>query len=235
VADALAQPLVVSHRGSTSEFPENTLAAFDWAQRVGADLIEADLRVSRDGHIVIMHDRWVDRTTNGRGRVHRLSLDDLRALDAGSGQSVPTLHETLTFVRSTDLRLLLDVKDDRRIAPEALVSIIAASGMDDRVVVGSRSPRMIGAIEQLKPELRTLAFIRSRSALERFVQLDVDVVRIWAGWTVSDPSLVETVRASGVEVWVNSGRWRGSRLQSLAVPGVGGLITDYPEEARLLW
>jgi glycerophosphoryl diester phosphodiesterase len=76
--------VVVAHRGMVSGFPENTLAAFHQAMELGFTAIEIDLRATADGHIVVMHDDTVDRTTSGHGKVSELTLADIRSLDAGS-------------------------------------------------------------------------------------------------------------------------------------------------------
>ena len=97
---SLEYPLVVAHRGGSSLAPENTLAAFHKALGVGADGIELDVRLTRDGHAAVIHDRWLDRTTTGKGLVGACTLEELKRLDAGSwfgsrfkGERVPTLPE----------------------------------------------------------------------------------------------------------------------------------------------
>ena len=86
----------IAHRGGiVSGVPENTLAAFREAINQGADAIEIDLRGTKDGEIVIIHDKTVDRTTNGRGRVIDQTLVELKMLDAGHGERIPTYEEVL--------------------------------------------------------------------------------------------------------------------------------------------
>jgi len=86
-------PLIIGHRGASAFAPENTVAAFGLAAEQGAHGVELDVRLSADGNVVVMHDATVERTTNGAGRVSRLSSAQLRALDAGMGQPVPTLDD----------------------------------------------------------------------------------------------------------------------------------------------
>ena len=86
---------IVAHRGARYAAPENTIAAYDAAAAVGADYIELDVRRTRDGQLVIMHDSTVDRTTNGHGSVAELTFEEIRKLGAGQGQVVPTLAEAL--------------------------------------------------------------------------------------------------------------------------------------------
>jgi glycerophosphoryl diester phosphodiesterase len=90
-----AFPAVVAHRGTPASRPENTLASFEEAVRIGARVVEFDVRLARDGEPVVMHDPTVDRTTDGSGAVHELGLAEIRALDAGDGERVPLLAEVL--------------------------------------------------------------------------------------------------------------------------------------------
>jgi glycerophosphoryl diester phosphodiesterase len=102
---SLPQPVVFAHRGACAHAPENTLAAFELALAQGADAIELDVKLSADGHVVVIHDTTVDRTTNGKGRVKDLSLAELKALDAGrsfsekyKSEPIPTLDEVFEAV-----------------------------------------------------------------------------------------------------------------------------------------
>ena len=102
--------LVIAHRGASGNAPENTLAAFKKAVALGATFIETDLQLSRDAHFVAIHDDTVNRTTNGQGAVHDMTLTELRRLDAGSwfgsefaGERIPTLEEILEFSKKNDV------------------------------------------------------------------------------------------------------------------------------------
>jgi glycerophosphoryl diester phosphodiesterase len=103
--EALPQPIVFAHRGASAYAPENTLAAFELALAHSADAIELDVKLSADGHAVVIHDATVERTTGAHGRVKDLSLAQLRALDAGSfmaapfhGEKIPMLEEVFEAV-----------------------------------------------------------------------------------------------------------------------------------------
>src|SRR5512135_2857797 len=109
-----SQPLVIAHRGSSAYAPENTLAAFRLAAEQEADAIELDVDLTRDGHVIVMHDATVDRTTDGHGRVADLTLDEIRRIDAGAwkgaafnGERVPLLEEVFEAVGQ---RMLINVE-----------------------------------------------------------------------------------------------------------------------------
>ncbi|MCS7313960.1 MAG: glycerophosphodiester phosphodiesterase family protein [Bryobacterales bacterium] len=131
-------PLVVAHRGASRYAPENTLAAFRKAIELGADLIEFDVRETKDGHLVIMHDDTVDRTTDGEGRVSDLTLEQIKKLDAGSwfgpqfkGERVPTLEEALGTIKGGAMP---DV-DFKAGTPEKLVAAVARHGLLGKVTL----------------------------------------------------------------------------------------------------
>ena len=99
-----APPLVIAHRGDSAHRPENTLASFAGALEVGAELVELDVQLTADGHVIVLHDPTLDRTTTGRGDVRRMTLAEVRAVSAGypdrfgsayAGERVPTLGEAL--------------------------------------------------------------------------------------------------------------------------------------------
>ncbi|PYU46700.1 MAG: hypothetical protein DMG53_11330 [Acidobacteria bacterium] len=107
--------LVIAHRGASGNAPENTMAAFKKAVALGANFIETDLQLSRDARLVAIHDATVNRTTNGQGTVHDMTLTELRRLDAGSwfgsefaGERIPTLEEILEFSKKNDVVFYLE-------------------------------------------------------------------------------------------------------------------------------
>lgn len=109
--------MIIAHRGSKGTRPENTLAAFREAVRVGTDGIELDVHLSKDGHLMVIHDETVDRTTNGHGEVQNLTLAELKVLDAGSWftkypikQEIPTLKEVLTCLTENEFTGLLNIE-----------------------------------------------------------------------------------------------------------------------------
>jgi glycerophosphoryl diester phosphodiesterase len=152
--------LVIGHRGAAARFPENTFAAFDYAVGLGVDAIEFDIRLSRDGVVVVHHDPTVDRTTGGSGTIAKQSAADLAALDAGArftpdggrtrpfagkGIGVPTLEGLIQRYPSTPLLIEIKVAEA---APEAL-RLFRRHGCEDRVLVDSMD------VAALRPFRRT--------------------------------------------------------------------------------
>jgi glycerophosphoryl diester phosphodiesterase len=101
--------LVIAHRGASAVEPENTLRAFTRSMEMGAQMIELDLHRTHDGQVVVIHDDDLRHTTNARGRVSQLTFDKIRQADAGKGERVPTLQETLELTRGR-VQLYLEIK-----------------------------------------------------------------------------------------------------------------------------
>jgi glycerophosphoryl diester phosphodiesterase len=228
--------VVVAHRGLSAGFPENTLAAFRNAIAGGVDAIELDLRRTADNEIVVLHDETVDRTTDGRGPLSRLTLQEVRALDAGrhagdrfTGERIPTYQEVLELTRASGVELLLDIKESDRASHEYIVSLTSRHEATGRVIVGARSVDDLRAFRALRPGIRALGFIPEAGSIEAFDAAGVDLIRLWPQWIDADPGLVERVHALGRPVWVTAGTLPQDELQILIRRGVDGILTDLPE------
>lgn len=107
--------LVFAHRGASGHEPENTILAIAQALAMKVDAIEVDVHLSGE-QLIVIHDRWLHKTTNGKGKVSDLNFDELRALDAGKGQRIPTLEEILIEVHGQCL-INIELKADRTVIP----------------------------------------------------------------------------------------------------------------------
>ncbi|MBN1137918.1 MAG: glycerophosphodiester phosphodiesterase [Anaerolineae bacterium] len=160
----LDRPLNFAHRGASHEAPANTLAAFLLAVDLDADGIELDVHLSRDGHLVVIHDFDVSATTDGHGLVRAKTLAELKELDAGSwfdpvfaGQRIPTLQEVIDAVGH---RLLLNIElkvkgwGDGGLA-EKVVRIVEQNGLVDRVILSSFNPLAVWRVRRRSPQIAT--------------------------------------------------------------------------------
>lgn len=226
------RPAIVAHRGGMdSGLPENTLPAFRRAAAAGVHAIELDLRATRDGEVVVLHDATVDRTTNGRGFVHALSSDALRRLEAGDGIPVPRLQDVLAEAATLDVEWLLDLKPAPRLDLEAVVEQVAAHHQLDRTIFGVRSLDDRNRLARAQPGLRLLAFARRPQQIDDFLAAGVEIVRLWPRWLDRDPELVERIHAAGAQVWVTAGDAPLDELRLLVARQVDGVLTDLPETA----
>jgi glycerophosphoryl diester phosphodiesterase len=126
--------LRIGHRGAAGHAPENTLAAIRKGIALGVDFVEIDVRRTADGVLVVLHDGTVNRTTNGKGRVDRLSLQEVKKFNAGSGEHIPTLDEVLRVARG-EAGLMLELKV-KGVAPQT-VEVVREAGFRDPVIYAS--------------------------------------------------------------------------------------------------
>jgi len=156
----MARTLVCAHRGVSAYFPENTLVAIEEAVKVGAPMTEIDVRRTADGHIVLMHDETIDRTTSGSGAVSALTLEDICCFDAGAwkgeqfvGETVPTLADVLDLCRDNGMFLCIEIKQ-YDLAPD-VATLIEGAGMVNGTVVISFDFDCVCQVRRANPRITT--------------------------------------------------------------------------------
>jgi glycerophosphoryl diester phosphodiesterase len=228
--------LVIAHRGASGYAPENTLAAFRRAIAMGATFIETDLQLSRDARFVAIHDATVNRTTNAQGKVHDLTLADLRKLDAGSwfgsefaGERIPTLEEILEFAKKHDVVFYLELKPGGSWGGEhALISALRESGEIARTVVISFDPEILISVRNIEPTLMTGFLFDGKISdpLEKTIEIGARQIAV-RGDLVS-PRLLKEARARDLQLvcWTVN---HPGHMRLLAEAGVDGIMSDYPD------
>jgi glycerophosphoryl diester phosphodiesterase len=243
------RPLVFAHRGGAALAPENTLAAFDRGLALGADGLELDVRLSRDGVAVVHHDATLERTTNLRGPVAEFTADELSRADAGyhfehsgehrfrsGGHGIPRLQEVLERYRDT--RIIIEMKDDRVAMAHAVLDVLRATHAFDRVCLASFRLRVLRAARTAHTGVAT-------SAAQEEVRWAL--YRSWIGWPVKRASylgyqvpeldgrtrvvsrrFVDVSHRAGlsVQVWTVDSETDAHRLLDW---GVDALITNRPD------
>ncbi len=242
----LESPVVIAHRGDKAHAPENTLAAFQAAARKGAEAIEFDVKLTADGQVVVMHDASVDRTTDGSGKVARLPLAALRALDAGSwfsnrfaGERIPTLEEVFETVGK---RLHMNVELTNYSTPlDDLVAKVSRCvgrfGLEGRVLFSSFYARNLRQARRLLPKVPCAllawgGWLGWPGRAYRFRAGTYEGLHPFVG-DVS-PGLARRVHSAGkrLRVWTVNAEDDLKRMMGL---GVDGVFTDDPGLAlRLL-
>lgn len=241
------RPLVIAHRGASSSLPEHTLGAYERAIELGADGLECDIRLTRDGHLVCVHDRTIDRTSTGSGSVSSLRLTDLERYDFGSwrgGQPAPvlTLRTLLDLVEGTDrsLRLLIETKHPTRFGgrvERALVELLThygwtgGRGRRSPVTVMSFARSALRRVHALAPVLPTVFLMDSAPGQRRIGLLpsSIPIAGPGIGLLRSDPGYVERAHVLGNQVYV----WTVDEPADLTTAlqlGVDAVITNRPGE-----
>lgn len=232
--------LVQAHRGYSEVYPENTLRAIDEAFAVGADRVETDLSLTADGVVVLMHDRTVDRTTDGSGRVASFTLEELRELDAGrwkherfAGEGVPTLEEALRLAEGRG-ELNLEIKSNGRTllqildVVEAALAVVEEHDARERVVFSSFDHRALDAVRERDPQQRVLIIDWSEggggSGME--IALNNDYYGAALDARFATPERLARAEAGGL--FVHVGASPGPALTEFVENGVDGFSANDP-------
>lgn len=231
--------LAIAHRGASGYAPENTMAAFRKAVAMGAAFIETDLQLSRDSHFVAIHDATVNRTTNGQGAVHDLTLAELRRLDAGlwfgsefAGEKIPTVEEILEFAKRHDVVFYLELKPSGSWGGEhALTSALRESGEIARTVVISFDPAILFSVRKLEPTLMTGLLYEGQIDNPLDKALEIGARQLAVRGDLVTPRLLKEARSRDLQVvcWTVN---HPAHMRLLAEAGVDGIFSDYPD--RLL-
>ncbi len=220
----------IAHRGGIAPgYAENTLAACRRAISYGVDVIEIDLRGTRDGQVVILHDETLDRTTDGTGKVTDYTLGELKQLNAGRGESIPSYAEVLELVAGTGVKLLLDIKVSEVLDKGKVVRLTERHDAVLDVIVGVRTLGDLRQFRRLNPNIRTLGFIRRPEDIDDFVAAGIDIIRLWPEWIRADQEIVGKVQGLGKPVWTTAGDAPREALEELIRSGVNGILSDLPE------
>lgn len=221
----------IAHRGGPIHAPENTLSAFRTAIQQGVDWLEFDVQMTKDDELVVIHDESVDRTTNGMGEVRNLTLDQIRALDAGSGEQVPTFEEVVRLAKMNGVKILPETKS-AHLYPgieTKLMQELEELDYVDKTVVQSFEPASLDTLHRLNPDLNFCALyglwqfdISNPPADSQFVCPMAEMVLIF-------PSMIQQAHREGRQVFVWFGVMEHPLMfRAMRFFGADGLMSDDP-------
>lgn len=199
------QPFIFGHRGAMAYEPENTLRSFKKAIDLGVDGIELDVKRCKSGEIVVIHDEKVDRTTNGIGYVRDLTLSQLKKLDAGKSQTIPTLEEVIDFIKKINhnrkqIKLIIELKEKGM--EEDVVNIVEKNNFTNKVIVISFYHKLVENIKKTNKKIKTgILFVENPVSISNLVQfLSIDY--IFPNFNYVDEDLVENAHKNKIKVFV---------------------------------
>lgn len=235
--------LIFAHRGAAGTYPENTMISFEAAEAFGADGIELDVQLTKDGKVVVIHDETVNRTTNGKGAVRNYLYEDLCKLDASYKFSekvgfckIPLLEEVLEWLGKTQLLLNIELKNDKipyRGLEEEVITLVRKFSLEDRVIFSSFNHYSMKRCHMMAPDIQTAILYREGlhspwAYAKRWVLLQC--IRIIV---IFQDAIAELTMESGVEVrpyTINE----ETLMRKYFDMNISAIITDYPETARTL-
>ena len=219
---------IIGHRGARGIEPENTIRSFKKALELGVDYIECDVHLTKDSQIVLMHDHTVDRTTNGTGLVNSFTYDEIRKLDAGKGEKIPTLQELLDLAKGK-VKLHIELKDEN--ATEKTVRLVEKNGMVDQVYLTCGNTETLKEVKKLNPSISMEHIFGEPPADATERALSVGAKRVSCHISHLTKEFVQKAHENGIQVIA----WPPNTVEEAkkAVEcGVDLICTDRPDIVR---
>lgn len=237
--------LIFAHRGASGEAPENTISAFSKALEQGAEAIELDIHLTRDGELVVCHDHTINRTSNGKGFICNYTLNEMRQYDFGSwfsseyiGEQIPTLEEVLQLLQGTTVTLNIEIKNGLVVydgIEEKLLSLLNQYRFLDQAIVSSFDHQCLNRIHTMKNAIRT-SYILSQNLVNVMGYFEYNQLQpysIQPNYYIVTQELISEAHERSIKVFpytINDIKL-GEKIQKLAVDGI---ITDFPNFFRQL-
>lgn len=234
--------IILAHRGASAYAPENTLAAFELGRQMGAGGIELDVQLTKDGKLVVIHDHTIDRTSNGKGRIADMTLEELRMYDfsysfkdkyGAEGSRIPELKDIMQYAMEHDLFINIETKDYANPYGEVnrlTAELVRASGYGEQTLISSINHNAMAMLKREYPEIETaIAFLESFYRLEEYAEsCRVDVLHPY--YLGVNESFMEQANRNGwgVNPWTVDDEAEMKRLQKL---GVTRIMTNRPDVA----
>lgn len=235
--------VIIAHRGFSGIAPENTIAAFKKAIDAGADMIEFDVSLSKDGIPVVIHDRTVNRTTNAKGKVEDFTIEELKKFDAGSwykpqfkDEKIPTLEEVIQLSKGK-IMLNIEIKKysvKRSIKidgiEDKIVKLLEKYEMTNDVLISSFSKMAIQRIKEFNPDIAVAYLYRFRINPRIIKQLDkVGIYSFNQGKRFFSKKALSDLHENGLKLnlyTINQKR----EMKKFVKLGVDGIITNFPNK-----
>lgn len=240
---------IIAHRGGAKLAPENTIAAINNALRIGVDMIEIDVILSKDNEVIVIHDDTIDRTTSGSGLIKNMSLKEIKEYDAGSwfdpkyeGEKIPTLDEVLETING-NATLLIEIKDGDEEFPgleKRVIEIIRKYDAKNWIIVQSFNEETVLRVKAMDKEIITYFLLgkgfqefleNELTSLEDGNIYDKKYNGLALHHSVVNKKNVELIRKMGFKLFV----WTVNdinKMKDLILLGVDGIITDLPDKLK---
>lgn len=221
--------IIIAHRGASAYEPENTLRSIKRALDLDSKMIEVDVRSSKDEHIAVIHDESVDRTTNSKGCVKDLALEDLKKLDAGKGEKIPTLQEVINAVKHKAILVIeikvLDIED-------SVVRIIEKEGVEREVIITSFYHPILRRTKELNPIIKTGVIFKCHPIKPADLALSAHANSLFPEHRYISKQMIKEVHDYNLEIypWTIDDPDRASQLIGMEVDGI---VTNKPDILKI--
>ena len=220
--------LKIGHRAARAYEPENTLRSFKKALELGVDAVELDVRRTKDGEIVVIHDAEVDRTTDGKGLVSELTLKEIKQLVTEKGEKIPTLDEALNFL-DKKVTILIELKETG--LEKKVLSLIHEKGLEKNMIIVSLHEEALRKVRELNEEVETgLIYVRHKNPIKAALELKANYLLPLYRFTHT--ANVQKAHENGLKVIV----WTINKQEEVAEyvkKGVDGIASDRPDTLKV--
>ena len=222
---SVSRPLRIGHRGAAGYAPENTLSSVQKAIALGVDLVEVDVQRTQDGHLVILHDKRVDRITDGVGYASAMTLEEIRSLKAGNGQKIPTLEEILDLADGRAGLILEMISEGMA---EELCDRVRARGFASPVIYASFLHCELLKVRCCEASAKTMALLEGIPVEPASFAIDAKVTHVGLAIDSISPRFVNVLQSAGLQVFVYTVN-DPLDIQWIKSLGVDGIISDFPD------
>ncbi|MCX8176008.1 MAG: glycerophosphodiester phosphodiesterase family protein, partial [Candidatus Bathyarchaeota archaeon] len=221
----MGKTLIIAHRGACAYEPENSLRAIKAAIKLKADMVEVDIRKSKDGKVVVIHDETVNRVSDGEGFVEKLSLRRLKKLNLALGEKIPTLKEVLNLVKDR-VKLIIEVKSEG--LERKLIKLLEKERMIEDVIVASFNHQIIKRVKTLNRKITCGIVFKCKPSNPSQNALDVEAEIVFPHYSYVSKDFIDSLHKDGLKVYA----WTVNNVDDgkiLIKNGVDGIVTDKPD------
>lgn len=234
--------LVVAHRGYSSKAPENTMAAFELALEAGADGLELDVHLTKDGEVIVIHDHTLERTTNGTGIVEEHTLAELQQLDAGSwfgpefkGEKLPTLRQVCELIKGRDLLFNIELKVTLGFEQlnQKVLELLNEFDLHEKTIISSFNHYALVHFKEISPKTRTGILYSAALVNPWEYAKSIGATALHSYHATIIPEIAQGAQANGVMVncWTVD---KPVDIERMKAAKVNSVITNVPERVREL-
>lgn len=190
--------MIIGHRGAAAIEPENTLLSIERALDIGVDAVEIDIHLSKDKELVVIHDMSVDRTTNGTGPVSGYTLQEIKRLDAGKGEAIPTLQEVIDLI---DRRVMLFIELKEEGTERSVVDLIIRNNLFDKACVISFWHRLVKTVKEMDSRIKTGVLLVG-SPVDACIATQASADALVMKYSFVDREFVKIAHKKGLKVFI---------------------------------
>ncbi len=190
--------MIIGHRGAAALEPENTLLSIERAMDIGVDAVEIDVHLSKDKELVVIHDATVDRTTNGTGPVSSYTVQEIKRLDAGKGEAIPTLQEVIDLIDKQVL-LIIELKEEG--TERSVVDLLVRNNLFDKACVISFWHRLVKTVKEMDGRIKTGVLLVG-SPVDACIAAQASADALVMKYSFVDRELVKMAHEKGLKVFI---------------------------------